>query len=902
LNRFYRSRSLESLKQGEKHYLRHLESGDYLCIDQMLYELWNILNGQTCDELLAQSPVVQRFSRPLLQAVLQLLVRARLVDTDIVSPVTLPSAFVNGPLVSVVVLNMNGLEHLDVCFSSIRAQTYCNLETIMVDNGSQDESVRLTHEKFPWVRVLALGQNLGFAGGNNEGFKVAQGKYIFVVNNDVELEPDCIAELVHVMEADEQIAAAVPMLKLFYLRGFLNGIGNVVGPFGWGYDAFIGHLDVGQFQESQEVFSACFGATLLRRSVLSEIGLMDTGYYPIYYDDVDWSYRARLAGYKLCSVPRAVVYHKFSATMKQEMSPSKLRIVVRNRLRFAAKNLQFGYALRFCANYLAEDTYNLMYAFVHRNKVMVQAYGQAWSDFVRSWPDLLQQRIQVQRMRIKGVRDKSLFAVAQKIPVPVLDGNAPILTMENIVQHYLHISPDIVYRRVLVVSPDVVNVNMAGPGIRYWELARVLAQKFEVTLAVPGECSLPGEGFQVVSYRTGDAGVLLSIIAQTDVILVSGYILHKLPVLKKTSKPMIVDLYDPFIIENLHFHVDKPLSDRAMIHRNDLAVLNDQLQIGDFFVCASEKQRDYCIGLLMANQRINPHTWDDDPTLRRLIDVVPFGLPVRPPRSDAPRLKGIVPGIAADDQVILWGGGVWEWLDPLTAIRAMPQVIASCPKARLFFIGIRHPSQDFPDSRIAAQAVVLSREMGLLDRYVFFNQWTPYAERESYLLEADVGISLHLDHLETRFAFRTRLLDYIWAGLPMVVSGGDALSELIEREGIGRVVACEDVDGVAAALIALLKTPDLKTQLAPVFARVGQQFAWERVAEPLIEFCRHPHRAPDLVSAEPVVPGVVVTPKPTPAWKLPFRAWYLLRQRGLGGLGKEILSYARWQIGRLRTS
>ncbi len=898
MTRFYRQESLESFRQGDKYYLRHCQSGDCLRIDRALCEIWNALNGQTLDELTEQVPVVQVLSRPLLRAVLNVLVCARLVYTDILAPVVAASLPVtNGPLVSIVVLNMNGVEHLDVCFSSIQAQTYPNLQTIMVDNGSYDESIPFTREKYPWVQVLDLGQNLGFAGGNNEGFKAAQGKYIFVVNNDVELGPDCVAEMVRIIEADDQIAAVVPMLKLFYLRGFLNGIGNVVRSVGWGYDAFIGHLDVGQFQESQQVFSACFGATLIRRAVLDEIGLMDTGYHPIYYDDSDWSYRARLAGHKICSAPRAVVYHKFSATMKQEMSPSKLRIVARNRLRFAAKNLQIGRALRFCASYLAEDAYYLVRALADRNKTIAQAYVRAWGDFVHSWPDLWRKRVQTQRIRVRGLSDRHLFAAAQNIPLPTLEGNVPVLTMENICQYYLRISPNIVYRRVLVISPDVVDASMAGPGIRYWELARVLAQEFEVTLAVPSACSMEGEGFQIASYQVGNDAALLPIVGQIDVILVSGYVLHKLPALKKADKPLIVDLYDPFIIENLHFHADKLLTERAIIHHNDLAVLNDQLQIGDFFVCASEKQRDYCVGLLMANNRINPHTWDADPSLRCLIDVVPFGLRAHPPQSNGPRLKGVFPGIAADDQVILWGGGVWEWLDPLTVICAMPQVTAVCPKAKLFFIGIRHPNPDFPASRMAAQAVELSREMGLLGRCVFFAQWTPYTERQGYLLEADVGISLHLDHLETRFAFRTRLLDYIWAGLPMVISGGDALSEIVAQEGLGRVTECQDVDGVAVALIDLLQIS--KTQYAPAFAHVAERFSWQRVVEPLIEFCRHPHHAPDLAFATPVAPGVMITPEPTPAWKLPGKAWQALRQRGVKGLGKEILSYARWQVSRL---
>jgi glycosyltransferase involved in cell wall biosynthesis len=530
---------------------------------------------------------------------------------------------------------------------------------------------------------------------------------------------------------------------------------------------------------------------------------------------------------------------------------------------------------------------------------MARAQADAWSGFLRSLPEVLRARARVQRLRLPGTTDKQLLALAAQMPPSRVEDNIPRLTMEDVRTHYARVSPDLAYRCVLVVSPDVVNANMAGPGIRCWELARVLGQRFDVTLAVPGTCDLAGEGFEVACYDASRPGPLREAAAEADVVVVSGYVLHEHPFLKEIDAPLVVDLYDPFIIENLHFHARKPLAERMAIHRNDLAVLNDQVQAGDFYLCASEKQRDYWIGLLMANNRVNPQTWDDDPALRALIDVVPFGLRSRPPRADAPRLKGVRPGIGADDQVILWGGGVWEWLDPLTTIRALPRVVEACPRARLLFIGIRHPNPSLPDSRMASRAIELSREEGLLDRYVFFNEWTPYAEREAYLLEADVGISTHVDHLETRYAFRTRLLDYFWAGLPVVTSGGDALSDVVAAEGLGRVVGSEDVEGVADALIELLSMPDAKRRMAPAFARVRAQFAWERVAAPLVTFCQAPRHAVDKASAPVRSAGVIATPEPTPAWRLPARAWRIVKERGLVGLGAESASYVRWLITRL---
>ena len=127
-----------------------------------------------------------------------------------------------------------------------------------------------------------------------------------------------------------------------------------------------------------------------------------------------------------------------------------------------------------------------------------------------------------------------------------------------------------------------------------------------------------------------------------------------------------------------------------------------------------------------------------------------------------------------------------------------------------------------------------------LEAHVFSGDWLPYSQRQNYLLEADVGASLHLDTVESRFAFRTRILDYIWAGLPMVVTGGDSLSEWVSRHGLGEVVPPNDDQAVADALLRLFNVQDLRTAYGERFDQVRSEFTWERVCEPLLGFCRKP--------------------------------------------------------------
>jgi len=436
--------------------------------------------------------------------------------------------------------------------------------------------------------------------------------------------------------------------------------------------------------------------------------------------------------------------------------------------------------------------------------------------------------------------------------------------------------------RVLIVSHDVVDRRMAGPAIRCWEMARVLGRTFPTTLAVPNRTALRPDWFDLEVY---DADSLRRLASQADVAVVSGFLLVLYPSLKATGTPLVVDMYDPFHLENLQLMAGEEMAERLRDHEGLLGVLRDQVAAGDFFLCASERQRDFWLGVLSAWNRINPHTYSDDPSLRRLIAVVPFGLPDEPPRRDRPVLKGVRTGIGETDRVVLWGGGIYDWLDPLTAIRAVAEVHRTHPDVRLFFMGIRHPNPLVHPMRMVDRAVSLAEELGLKDRVVFFNDWVPYAERGAYLLEADVGLSLHLDHLETRFAFRTRLLDGIWAGLPMVVTGGDTLADAVERYGLGHVVEVGDVAGVAEALRALLDDPQARQRRAEGFRTAAARLRWEEAVRPLVEYVRSPWRAAD--RGQRLTPPRTLGEKARAAWE----------RGGVRQLARETVRYLRWRLG-----
>jgi glycosyltransferase involved in cell wall biosynthesis len=385
---------------------------------------------------------------------------------------------------------------------------------------------------------------------------------------------------------------------------------------------------------------------------------------------------------------------------------------------------------------------------------------------------------------------------------------------------------------------------MPGPAIRAWHLASALSAHADVVLA--STVSVEG-GHPSAELRLAYGPAFSQMVAEADVCFAPSALVYMADELRYGDKPLAVDIYDPYHLENLEADGGEPAAhDRAVARQ--AGVLNAALRRGDFFCCASERQRDFWLGSLAALGRVNPLVCAGDPTLERLLAVVPFGLPGSPPEHTAPAMRGVVPGIGALDKVVLWGGGLYNWLDPLSALRAVAALAARLPEVRLVFLGTGHPNPAVPEMRVVRELREASDGLGLTGKHAFFsNRWVPYGRRADYLLEADVAVSTHLDHLETRYSFRSRVLDYIWAGLPMVLSGGDLLSDEVGAAGLGKVVPPRNVRAIEEGLAEMLASPPPKER----FTALARKYSWDNVARPLVEFCLQPRRAPDLLVARP---------------------------------------------------
>lgn len=217
------------------------------------------------------------------------------------------------PSVSVIVVNWNGRPLLPDCLDSLAQQTWQDFETILVDNGSEDGSADWVAAHYPRVRVIRLDSNRGFCGGNNAGIRAATGEYVVLLNNDTRVEDRWLENLCQVMASDPTLAACDSKILYFGNRGriWMSGVDYSIAGVPLGRRA--GEPDGDDSPLPAEVFAACACAAIYRKRVLEEIGLFDEDFFAG-YEDVDWSFRARLAGYRVVNVPAARVYHKVSAT------------------------------------------------------------------------------------------------------------------------------------------------------------------------------------------------------------------------------------------------------------------------------------------------------------------------------------------------------------------------------------------------------------------------------------------------------------------------------------------------------------------------------------------------------------------------------------------------------------
>ncbi|MDP9117101.1 MAG: glycosyltransferase [Actinomycetota bacterium] len=765
-------------------------------------------------------------------------------------------------VVSVVVVNYRGAPDTITCLRQLAELDFPaeRLELICVDNASGDDSVEAIRANMPaGTLLIEAPRNGGFTGGCNLGAESATGEFLAFINNDARPDPQWLTEAVAALALDSTIGCVAS--KVLDWDGVaVDFVDAAFTWFGMGYKPGAGAPYDGTHEQPKDVLFPTGSAMVLRTAVFDELGGFDERFF-MFYEDVDLGWRLNLKGYRVRYVPSSLVYHKHHASMKNFGEYSEWFLLERNSLMTLYKNVSDEALGRLLAPAMAlairrslalgdADTAVLdleqglggdsAESTTVTKRSLTGAY--AIDSFVDRLPSLAASRREIQAQRTRSDRELSPLlrnAIEPAIPNPrYLDGHQSLVDAFEIVKWFSS------RQRILVITADPLTARMAGPAIRAFHIAEGLAAANDVRLISTTLCAIESDDF---SCRARTPGQLRPEVAWADVVIFQGFLLTQAPWLARTDKILVPDLYDPMHLEQLEQTRGAESTTRTRDIVSTTEALNLQLRRGDFFLCASEKQRHFWLGELAAVGRLNPKTYDRDPSLKNLLAVVPFGLPnTAPTQQFSPIKGGGVPGISASDKVLLWAGGIYNWFDPLTLLRAVGRLSERHPDIRLYFLGTQHPNPLVPRMRMVSQTRALADAMGLTDKFVFFNEgWVPYDDRHNYLLDADLGVSTHFEHIETTFSFRTRILDYLWAGLPMVVTEGDSFGDLVTRRGLGVAVPEQDLDALVTALEVCLYDADFVAECRANTVEAAREFTWPVVLRPLSDFCEAPRRASD---------------------------------------------------------
>lgn len=775
-------------------------------------------------------------------------------------------------LVSVVLVNFRGADDTIEAIRHLDAMEWPadRLEIVVVENGSGDDSADRIAEAAPHVTLVRSAENLGFAGGSNLGVKASAGEIVGFLNNDAKPHPRWVSAAIESFNGSPDIAAVASKV-LDWEGKLVDFVDAGLTWYGMGYKPLTGEpVPRSSTTGRKDVLFGTGSAMFVRRSTFEELGGFDERFF-MFFEDVDFGWRLNLRGKRFLYNPDSIAYHKHHASMKSLGQFKETYLLERNALYSLYKNasdevlaeaLPAAMALSIRRG-VARGELDSTALDIRRGStdgelespVAKQTLSSVFAidQFVEHLAGLRASRDEIQRSRT--VSDGRLWALFGETDVAAWNQPAYDEGYLAITAAFDVVEPP-VKRRVVIVTGDPVGPNMAGPAIRAWNMATTLARIAEVRLISLNSVEGAFAGVELARVAAGDDRGFSVHEKWADIIIFQGHALDVFATLRSSSKILIADVYDPMHFEQLEQARALPRAEWDLRVSEAAETLNRQLERADFLLCASERQRFLYLGQLSALGRINPANYEDDPDLSGLIAVVPFGMSSTPPVHERPVLRGVVDGIAADDKVVIWSGGLYDWFDPQTLVRAIAELAQSGRPVRLFFQGIKHPHPDVAEMAIVRTTRELAQSLGVLGTSVFINDsWVAYADRGSYLLEADAGVSTHHNHIETTFSFRTRILDYLWAELPIVVTEGDYFAELVAKEGLGIVVPAGDSGALAAALERVLYDAEFAQSARANIARVRERFVWEQALAPLVAFVADPGAAGDRRSGRPRSPS-----------------------------------------------
>jgi len=362
---------------------------------------------------------------------------------------------------------------------------------------------------------------------------------------------------------------------------------------------------------------------------------------------------------------------------------------------------------------------------------------------------------------------------------------------------------------VVVHTPDVVGERMAGPGIRAWHFAGELAKHFPTTLVCMREGAQPAAH----EFRVAARGSAEALVAMRSADVLIGQPARGFRRQRRAQR-VVFDLFDPVLLELREMYGRHP-SVRQRIHLKAEGLrVRRALAKGDLLIVATAKQCELYRKAAGA------------------IIEIPFGI------EDV-----CVSTPAERENIILWGGGMWEWLDPATAVEAVVEVNRRGLDCRLLFLGRSRPNRHAGDRRREDRLDALIA--GSTPFVEANDSWTPYRDRLAWLRRSKVAIMLHRPTAEAAYSIRTRLFDAIAAAVPVITTEQGFAAELVAAEGLGVVVPPSDPAAVADGIARLIGDDGFYAACVSNLIRIQPRFAWDVVTRPLVEAVKQWQRQPE---------------------------------------------------------
>ena len=752
------------------------------------------------------------------------------------------------PTVSVVVLNYNGLKHLETCFTSLLALDYPPelLELMLVDNGSSDESLFFMRANFPTVRLVETGGNLGFAGGNNYGAREATGEYIAFLNNDTRVEPDWLVEMVKsVLRDHERGVVCTSSLMLDWSGQKIDFQAGALNFHGFGFQPSYGQPVAGRDIRPRDLLFACGGSMLIRRDVFLEVGGFDEDFFA-FFEDVDLGWRLWVLGYRVTLTPSAITYHRHHGSFSSIPSHRTYLLYERNALYSIYKNyeqetldralpaalLLLGQrAVRFLemgGTSLAD--YDLAVGGpdlgptekIHRNAV---AGLLAVNEFMHNLGRTREKREWIQANRKRS--DAELFLLFGRPGYANL-WNHPTDAPYAVTHHTLlrefglaELWTD-VPKEVLVISPDVLPVGdipASGSGIRAWALGKGLESRGHNVHYTMPEPALRGRESQVPENYLKGAWTtrnLQTIIDATapDLVVCCGW--PNLSWVERANVPVALDLTGPHLLERAY-------QGHKSVGENSKEKLQ-ALAMGDFFTCIGERQKYYFDAwLAQAGVEVSD--------LSEALAVIPYSVdPVQP--------EHIWPDDWQSDEVrFVYGGIFLPWQNPAPALLAVASTLVEEGKGMLEIIGGKHP---FYPVETGGYGALIEQLTGM--PRVSMKGLMPHQDLIEHYRRAHVAVDVFMPNAERELAFPSRTVNYLWCGLPVIHAAFSEVAGHIRDYEAGWIVPHGDREALHSVVISILANPDEARRRGENAQRLARErFSWDLTVGSLDNFVRRPY-------------------------------------------------------------